>query len=63
VGLRFARSYGGATELDSFRSILRRSRVDKWALFDSVYLLFFELMAEKWGALDFVYHIFLFGGG
>jgi hypothetical protein len=26
-------------------------------------LLFFELMAEKWGALDFVYPILFYGDG
>jgi hypothetical protein len=39
------------------------SCVDKWALLDSVYLLFFELIAEKWGAVDFVYPIFFYGDG
>ena len=54
--LRFGPWRRCVTHFDSSRSILRRSRADKRALFDSVYLLSFELMAEKWGALDFVYH-------
>jgi hypothetical protein len=26
-------------------------------------LLFFALMAGKWGAIDFVFHIFFYGDG